>query len=772
MAGLMLCLVFNNLHSTVPRYRGIVNDDSGAPVEFAIVTLVTLNDSTLIDGTITDENGMFSLTGKAVPLSLRVSAMGFEEKIIDNPTPDVGEIRLETASYMLGEVAVNGSRPVARLKGNGVEVAISGTYLANTGTALDLLGKMPFVSKSGSEIEVLGKGTPLVYINGREVRDQSELDRLASSQIKNVEVITTPGARYPSSVNSVIRITTVAPVGEGFSFNDRTTAGYKRYLYLFEQANFNYRRNGLDLFGMLNYENYRERPGFANSTTRYFNSTTRYFNSTTVTQNSAGKDFARYPVYQGKVGLNQTVGEHYLGFYYDFSFKPSTSAGSSLSERFLDDIFSESLDNQSSSRRHNRQHLFSVYYTRKVGKWELSANFDALWQINDSRNDEYEVSSINPSRDFSTINDVRNRLLAGNVIVSFPVWKGNLRFGAEVSNIHRTDRYSGDADYIADNDVKIDETTSALFAETEQTIGLVSVGVGLRWEYTDSKYWQFGRLSYDGSRKYHNLAPSASLSLPIGNVRTSVSYARKTSRPAFEQLNSAVKYIDRYLYESGNPALKPIYRDYLTASASWKDLVVELEYSSTKNYFMWQTTRYAEGSDVILLRMVNMPKFNSFGAYLNYSPTFFGCWHPTLLVGIQTQDFKLNHVGQTLRLDKPMRIFRFNNALRLPFDIWLNLDFSARTAGNADNMHVGSTWQCDFGLYKSFADDTWNLKLQLNDIFDSSRMEATSYDALSRININKLYDTRDLSLTLRYNFNAAHSRYRGHGAANTEKGRL
>lgn len=765
MAGLMLCLVFNNLHSTVPRYRGIVKDDSGATVEFATVTLVTLNDSTLIDGTVTDENGMFSLTGKAVPLFLRVSAMGFEEKIIDNPTPDVGEIRLETASYMLGEVAVNGSRPVARLKGNGVEVAISGTYLANTGTALDLLGKMPFVSKSGSEIEVLGKGTPLVYINGREVRDQSELDRLASSQIKNVEVITTPGARYPSSVNSVIRITTVAPVGEGFSFNDRTTAGYKRYLYLFEQANFNYRRNGLDLFGMLNYENYRERPGFANSTTRYFN-------STTVTQNSAGKDFARYPVYQGKVGLNQTVGEHYLGFYYDFSFKPSTSAGSSLSERFLDDIFSESLDNQSSSRRHNRQHLFSAYYTGKVGKWELSANFDALWQINDSRNEEEEASSINPSRNFSTINDVRNRLLAGNVIVSFPVWKGNLRFGAEVSNIHRTDRYSGDADYIADNDVKIDETTSALFAETEQTFGPVSVGMGLRWEYTDSKYWQFGRLSDDGSRKYHNLAPSASLSLPVWNVRTSVSYTRKTSRPAFEQLNSAVKYIDRYLYESGNPALKPIYRDFLTASASWKDLVVELEYSSIRNYFIWQTTRYAERSDVILLRMVNMPKFHSFGAYLNYSPTFFGCWHPTLLAGIQAQDFKLNHVGQTLRLDKPMGIFRFNNALRLPFDIWLNLDFSARTAGDADNMHVGSTWQCDFGLYKSFADDTWNLKLQLNDIFDTSRMEATSYDALSRIHINKLYDTRDLSLTLRYNFNAAHSRYRGHGAANTEKGRL
>lgn len=150
---------------------------------------------------------------------------------------------------------------MAGLKGEGVHVAIAGSYLANAGTALDVLGKMPFVTKSGTDIEVLGKGAPHIYINGRQVRDMSELDRLASSQIKSVDVITAPGAKYASTVNAVIRITTAAPVGEGFSLDDRTTAGYKHYAYLFEQLNLNWRKNGFDLFGMLNYENYRERPG-------------------------------------------------------------------------------------------------------------------------------------------------------------------------------------------------------------------------------------------------------------------------------------------------------------------------------------------------------------------------------------------------------------------------------------------------------------------------------------------------------------------------------
>lgn len=765
MAGLAFCLASHTLMSAQTAVIGSVNDDAGRPIEFANVTLLSSNDSTLMDGTVTGTDGRFSLTRDSSSCLLHISALGFEEKTIPDPDGNIGIVTLSPASIQLSEIEIRGSRPVSRLKNDGLQVTVAGTYLSDTGTAGDLLGKLPFVTRTGSEIEVIGKGTPIVYINGRQIHDLSELEQLASSAIKSVDVITSPGARYNASANAVIRITTVTPSGEGLSLNDRTTVGYKHYVYLFQQANFNWRKDGFDLFGMLNYENYRERP-------RTESRTTQYLQSGTITQHSTGRDFTKYPVNQGKIGLNYTSDNHSGGIYYDFSFRPSNTTSASNTIRLIDGISDDELSDLGTSSRHKRQHLISAYYTGKVNSWHLNANFDAMFQINDRFTTDRETSAFNSGRCFTTLNDVTNRLLACDINASVPLWKGELRFGSEISDIHRKDLYSADVEYISGNDTKIRETTSALFAEAIRTFGKVSLSAGLRYEYTDSHYYVDGDMKDDRSRRYHNVAPSASLSMPIGNLSAKLTYTRKTTRPAFEQLSSAVKYLDRYSYESGNPYLKPIYRDYLSLTGSWRDLVFEFGYCSTKNYFIWQTLSYPGNASKTLLQMQNMPRYSSIEAIFNYSPVVFGIWRPTLMAGIMAQDFKLRHNGSEMKLNRPIGMFRLNNAIHLPYDIWLNTDFSARTSGNGDNLYVRHRWNCDIGIYKSFADDTWSVKLQLNDLFGTDRMQATTYDAISMILLHKINDTRDLTVTLRYNFNAARSRFGGRGAANSEKSRL
>ncbi len=142
------------------------------------------------------------------------------------------------------------------------------------------------------------------------------------------------------------------------------------------------------------------------------------------------------------------------------------------------------------------------------------------------------------------------------------------------------------------------------------------------------------------------------------------------------------------------------------------------------------------------------------------------------MAGILVQDFKLEHKDRKIKLNKPIGIFRFNNAIHLPWDMWLNVDFSAQSSGNGDNVYIQSRWNCDLGLYKSFASDVWSLKIQLNDVFSTYKHHITIYDALSELSVKKIYDTRDLSLTIRYNFNASRSRYKGRGAANIEKDRF
>ena len=124
VAGLLLCLCFNTFFASNPAYEGVVKDESGNPLEFVNVTLMVLNDSTLIDGTVTDITGKFTVLGNGTPVCLRITAMGFEDKTISNPNLNLGDIILSPASYMLGEVVVNGSRPVATVKGDGVRVAL------------------------------------------------------------------------------------------------------------------------------------------------------------------------------------------------------------------------------------------------------------------------------------------------------------------------------------------------------------------------------------------------------------------------------------------------------------------------------------------------------------------------------------------------------------------------------------------------------------------------------------------------------------------------
>ncbi len=80
-----------------------------------------------------------------------------------------------------------------------------------------------------------------------------ELEQLNSSDIRQVEVVTNPGARYDASVKSVIRIRTVKRKGDGFGFDVRSTYSYAEKSQWHEQANLNYRHDDLDIFGSLTY---------------------------------------------------------------------------------------------------------------------------------------------------------------------------------------------------------------------------------------------------------------------------------------------------------------------------------------------------------------------------------------------------------------------------------------------------------------------------------------------------------------------------------------
>ena len=131
----------------------------------------------------------------------------------------MGIIQLTPDTQLLSEVVIQGTLPKTQLKGDAMVTNIQNSVLAKAGSANDVLGKIPGIIRKEDTFEVFGKGTPLIYINGRLVRDNSELEQLNSDDIKHIEVVQNPGARYDATVKAVIRIQTVRRQGDGFGFN-------------------------------------------------------------------------------------------------------------------------------------------------------------------------------------------------------------------------------------------------------------------------------------------------------------------------------------------------------------------------------------------------------------------------------------------------------------------------------------------------------------------------------------------------------------------------
>ena len=751
-------------HKTDRHLTGIIIDEQGQPVAYANIALLNPADSTLLSGGVSNESGYFAIPYEQEKTLIRISYVGFKTIYRLCDKDNVGTIRMHPDSYKLNGVEVKGQRPLVRMKDDAFVTTVEGSYLAKMGTGNDVLGQIPGVLRNGENIEVIGRGTPLIYINGRQMRNPSELDQLSSDQIKDVDVIMTPGAKYDATVKAVIRIKTIRPVGEGFSFNSRTVAGVNHYVYGLEELNLNYRTGGLDIFGMAEYENRRSRQTNDSRQDTYLQSHYQ--------QSSLMHYYNKNQMLAGKLGFNYMLNDkHSIGMTYTVTSRPNSQTSDYFTTMFIDKQTDDQIKGRGKVDGDDIQHIISGYYAGQTGKWSLDANADVLFQKQNSDSQTFEDATQGDDRTVTTRNDVKNRLYAAKFVAGHPLWKGKLEIGAEGSYVHRTDVFGNVERIIDASDTKIEENSTAAFVQLMQRLNKLTLIAGLRYEYLDSRYYESGVKMDDESRTYSDLFPSLMLMYPLKNVRARLSYSRNINRPAFSQLSGNVKYINRYTYESGNPYLKPSYRDNFSLALNYKWLTGMIDYARVHDYIITSYSSYKGDPTIALLRKDNAPGYDNLSLMVSVAPAF-GKYHPQLMVATQMQNLEVQYRGETKKMNSPMTIVRFNNAVNLPFDSWLNADFSWRSAGDTENIHLAQSWQFDISLYKAFWNDRLTVKLACTDLFASIRQKATIYSDIREIYLDKRLDTRNLELTVRYNFNPAKSKYRGQGAGNDTKGRF
>lgn len=667
----------------------------------------------------------------------------------------------------LREVVVKNSRPISQLKDDGIVTTIKGSILENLGSARDVLGYLPGVTNMNGSVEVFGKGAPMIYINGRKMRDGNELDQIRSDKIKEIKVINNPGSRYDASVNAVIRIYTERDAGEGFSLDAKTATGFHDYWYGKENIYGNYRTNGLDVFGMLEYDRSKAKASSSNIQEAW----TKSYYMTDIALNQ--KNNSR--LYQGQLGFDYTTAEmQSFGLYYKYSRTPSTVMSSLNSSTFLNDSVLENSIMQQYYGNKNYEHLVDGYYSGNIEKWTLDATFDLLWKNTRSDRTTVEVNTINVDRDIATYDKSSGRMIAAEVHLSHHLFKGNINLGMEFVDSKRSDDFKNPQELLVSSNNDINETTTAFYAELLQNFGKVSTRLGLRYEYVNSRYYDNGSKEDEQSRNYGKFFPSLLVTVPFKVSALQLSYSRKYKRPLYSQLNSTVYYENRYFYESGNPYLQPSFIDAISLVFKYRWLIAIANYNHIKDRIISLSAPYSEDESIMLMKKVNSPSdANEWQVMLQAQPTVFGRnYFPSLSVGLMGQFYKLDYCDRIKKFNNPIPTIRFNNIIRLPNNYMLTSNLSWRGKGESENISLGQTWQIDLAATKTFGKH-WEVRAVLNDVFNTSgNTDFSIYSDNSLFYTNRDINARLVEFSIRYKLNISKSKYKGKGAGNTEKLRL
>ena len=758
-------------YKTDRHLTGTIIDEQGHPVAYANIALLSLSDSTLLCGGVSNESGYFAVPYEQESLLARISYVGYKTIYRLCHQPEVGTIRMQPDNYTLKGVVVQGERPKVVLQGNSLMMNVEGTVMERLGTAEDVLTRVPMIAKRGEGFEILGKGTPLIYLNNRKLTDLNELRNIQSDNIRSVEVIQNPGARYDASVNAVIIIRTKRAAGEGLGVEltswSRKGHGYANN----ERINLTYRTGGLELFANL-FGAYNK-----NWSRGEFEQTVYADTLWTITNRQENTE--RNPYFEGRLGFNYQVNDNnsFGGFYqhvYDYM---------KISSVYDDDILFDGnvydhLRNSSVKRGElTPRHQANLYYTGKIGQFAIDFNADYTFRKQRNRNQQQELSEKDMDRDVNTENLTRSKLLAEKLFVSHPLWKGQIEVGEEYTNTHWKNRFDNQEGYIDNSNNEQHEQAIAPFMELRQRLGCVQLSAGLRYEHVESEYFVDGLRRNDQCRTYNDLFPSVAASTSVKDFQFSISYSKRTTRPSYWQLSSDVTYENRLNLQMGNPYLKPIKYHNLNTTIMWKWLYLTMNFAHCVDPILYTADSLPGDSKVNFVTYRNYDHADwltvTLGAQKNVKLGDEATWTPQYNVSLMKPWFKTEFLGEQKRFNHPMLALQLGNIVTLPYDWLLQADFNLHTYGYQQNVWFNSTnAMLSLSVSKDFFKRRLNVKLTGNDLFNSGINRFTLYS--NRMMFQKMEDndSRCIQLSLRYRFNVTPSKYKGTGAGNAEKNRL
>ncbi|MDL5514872.1 TonB-dependent receptor [Arenibacter sp. M-2] len=796
----LLCMTANAQTEATAEINGEITTATNEPLPYANLVVFKASDSSMVKGAMSDDLGSFLVekvpTGKYY---VSASILGFKTynsevfEIAPNEKKNFGTLLLEEESFELEGVTVTSKKSLIQNKVDRVVLNIENSVLATGNTAMDILQKAPGVTVDNGVLSLIGKSNVLILINGKQTYlSQDQLKNLMSSTqssaIESIEIMTNPSAKYDAAGNAgIINIKMKKNQNAGTNVSVNLSNGQGRYRKTNGGVALNHRNDVLNIFANYDYSDNEDFSTIDVDRSASFSEESSFFNSSSF-------DKYQYKTHNFKVGTDVNLSpKSTLGFIISGNFRDGDSKLMGTTEIGAQrGIVDSTVVGLNTGRFPTKYVTYNLNYNVKLDTvgTDLALSYD---YSNSRRNESFDFSNrfLDENRNEFRADNFRNLtpqdadIYVGKVDFTHPfnetskVEAGLKYSSVETDNILQFDVLQDNGSYVNDerrsNQFIYSEKISAAYVNYNTQLGSYNIQAGLRAERTAST----GNSVTDANvvdRTYTDLFPTLFVQKKINDSNTiSASYGRRIDRPNYSSLNPFVYFIDQYTFRFGNPFLKPQYTNTYNFGYQLKNKYkFDLSYSNTKDAIAFILLTDEE-TQSISQTDANLNGFSSYSMNINAPIKVTNWWNTYNNLSMYYNQYKSDDVeGATLQLEKLAWQASTNHTFTIDDRSSAELSANYVSPNVYGVFNLKSYYGIDLGVSRTFFDDKMNVKLAVNDIFNT-RGKRTTFSTLpnSSYDINTNYDSRVVRLSVSYKFgNIKLKSADKRGGAEEEKNRL
>ena len=770
------------------KISGSVGDDNGKSVEAATISLLKASDSSRIKVMTADKTGHFTFDhlseGKYL---VSVSSVGHNtswsapiELSAGHTSETLKTLVLSATITNLQTVAVVGRKSFIEQKADRMVVNVDASPSNAGSTAMDVLEKSPGVTLDKDDnISLKGKQGVTVMIDDKPTyltaaQLASYLRSLPASAIDQIELMTNPSAKYDAAGNSgIINIKTKKSKIKGFNGNVNLTHNQGVYPKPSGSLNMNYRDGKFNFFLNAGYSRWQ---GYQDlDVTRKF-----LDGDPNKTINS---------IFSQHMDIRFTNPEFNVKFGTDYYLTQKTTIGfvvsgfgsqnnlHTISNIMLLDpsykvdsiVYSPSTNNttwKNGSANLNFRHDFD-----SAGR-SITADLDYVRYS--STGDQY-FDNLTYSPGGALLND---QILTGNLPSTINIYTAKtdytrpyksgykLETGLKFSYVNTDNNANyfnvinkiAEVDTTKTNHFLYRENINAAYVNVTKQFKKWSVQTGLRLENTNYSGHQLGNnqtvVKNDSTftKSYVNLFPTVYVSYQANKKNSfSVNFGRRIDRPAYQDLNPFLFFLDQYTYQSGNPYLQPQYTNNVELSHTYNNfLTTTLNYSFTTNFF--SETFQQSGSNITILRNGNIGSRQNAGVAISAQVPVAKWWTSILYSDLSYNKFSGLLYGENINVEATTLLLNVNNQFNFPKGWGGEISGFYRTKGVEGQVVVYPLGQASAAISKKLLKDKASLKLAIKDIFYTNGAHGYINFQQTEATFHNNRDSRIVSMTFTYRF--------------------